>query len=419
MCRRVYQNSMLRFSLITRRLTIGFFAGALCLAFPAAQAEEVSLSNGLFDTAGLESIERPRILSRAEGYLQAQPVTVTASRAERSAGGTHDFYSEGDYWWPNPDDPDGPYVRRDGLSNPDNFVAHRRAMVRLSDLIGTLVSAYLITGDERYASHAGKHLAAWFISPETKMNPSLNFGQAIKGKVSGRSIGIIDTIHLVEVARGTQVLGELGALPRDQYDGVKAWFSEYLDWLTTHPFGKQEQVHPNNHGVCWSMQAAAFAQLVGSSDVLDWVRNQFKTVYLQEMMAPDGSFPAELGRTKPYGYSLFVLDAMAMVAQTASTTDENLWTYSLPDGRGMDAGMRFLFPFMKDKSSWPYKRDVLYWDEWPVRHPSLLFAGLNLDEPAYLSLWTTLEADPVTPEVLRNLPIRYPLLWLDQNQARR
>ena len=394
----------------------GLVAAVLILVVPGTQADEAVAEGAIFSTSELKSLERPRILPKADAYLQAQPVTVTAQRAERSKGGIHDFYSEGDYWWPNPDDPEGPYIRRDGLSNPDNFVAHRRAMVRLSDIIGTLASAYLITGDERYAAYAGTHLAAWFIDPATKMNPSLNYGQAIKGKVEGRSIGVIDTIHLAEVARGALVLGDLGALPAEQFDGVKAWFSDYLNWLTTHPFGKREQVHPNNHGVCWSMQAGAFAQLAGRPDVLDWIRNQFRTVYLEEMMALDGSFPEELGRTKPYGYSLFVLDAMAMVAQIASTPGENLWTYSLPDGRSMGTGMHFLFPYMEDKSSWPYPQDVLYWDEWPVRHPSLIFAGLNLGKPAYLSLWTTLEADPGTPEVLRNLPIRYPLLWLDQGQ---
>ena len=156
-------------------------------------------------------------MPRAEAFLEEAPVTVTADRAERSAGGIHDFYSEGDYWWPDPDNPDGPYIRRDGMSNPDNFVAHRRAMVRLSSIIGTLASAYLIAGDSRYAEHAADHLAAWFIDPATRMNPSLHYGQAIKGKVEGRSIGIIDTIHLAEVARGAQILGERGAIPKEQF----------------------------------------------------------------------------------------------------------------------------------------------------------------------------------------------------------
>ena len=130
------------------------------------------------------------------------------------------------------------------------------------------------------------------------------------------------------------------------------------------------------------------------------------------MMAADGGFPAELGRTKPYGYSLFVLDAMAMVAQIASAPEDDLWSYELPDGRGMELGLQFLFPYVRDKSGWPYGQDVLYWEEWPVRHPSLLFGGLQLDEPEYVAVWKSLDSDPETPEVLRNLPVRYPLLWV-------
>ena len=366
-----------------------------------------------FEAIDLVKIEKPRILEKASVYLEEAPLTVTAFPAERSTGTLHDFYSEGDYWWPDPKNPDGPYVRRDGMSNPDNFVAHRRAMVRFSEITATLTSAYLISEDARYASHAREHLTAWFVDDSTRMNPSLLYGQAIEGKMTGRSIGIIDTIHLVEVARSAKILGENGALPPADYEAIKAWFSDYLGWLTSHPYGVREQHHPNNHGVCWSMQAAAFADLVGQTEILEWVRNQFKTVYLQEMMAPDGGFPAELGRTKPFGYSLFVLDAMATVAQIASTPEDNLWTYALPDGRGLARAMDFLFPYMEDKSSWPYPEDVLYWVDWPVRQPSLLFAGLQLERSDYLELWKRLEADPETPEVLRNLPVRHPLLWVD------
>ena len=391
------------------------------MSFPGRLSRYLAITTFFLVTGALAAetefelleVEKPRILEKAASYLDEKPVTVTASLAERSEGGPHDFYSEGDYWWPDPENPDGPYVRRDGMTNPDNFVAHRRAMVRLSEIVGTLVSAWIATGEDRYADRANDHLQAWFVDEETRMNPSLLYGQAIKGKVTGRSIGIIDTIHLAEVARGAKILGEAGALPAEDFLAVKAWFSDYLDWLTTHPYGTREQHHPNNHGVCWSMQAGAFADLVGRTDVLDWIRNQFKTVYLQEMMAEDGEFPKELARTKPYGYSLFVLDAMAMVAQIASTSDDDLWTYALPDGRGMAMGLEFLFPYVQDKSAWPFGEDVLYWDEWPVRHPSMLFGGLQLDRPEYIDSWQSLEADPTTPEVIRNLPIRHPLLWVD------
>jgi hypothetical protein len=357
-------------------------------------------------------IERPRIMEKAAKYLREEPVTVTASHCERSAGGKHDFFSEGDYWWPDPKNPDGPYIQRDGMSNPDNFVEHRHAMIRLNEIVATMASAYVLTSDDKYARQAVKHLKAWFVDPETKMNPNLLYGQAIKGRATGRSTGVIDTIHLVEVARGAMVISKSPAFPAKDFDDVKTWFREYLKWLTTHPYGTEERAAKNNHGVCWAMQAAAFAQLVGDEKLLAEIRQQFKTVFLQNQMAKDGGFPAELRRTKPYGYSLFVIDAMAGIAQIASTPRDDLWTYELPDGRGMKKGMEFIFPFIQDKSKWPGNHDVLYWDEWPVREPSLLFAGLKFNKPEYLKVWQGLKADSQTPEVVRNVPLRHPLLWV-------
>src|SRR5205823_1777867 len=104
-------------------------------------------------------------------YLSEEPVTVTAYSSPRSAGGRHDFFSEGDYWWPDPRNRDGPYVQRDGMTNPDNFVEHRRTMIRLSLIVPALAAAYQITGKRQYAAHANRHLQAWFVDETTRMNP--------------------------------------------------------------------------------------------------------------------------------------------------------------------------------------------------------------------------------------------------------
>jgi len=129
-------------------------------------------------------------------------------------------------------------------------------------------------------------------------------------------------------------------------------------------------------------------------------------------MAPDGSFPRELGRTKPYGYSLFQLDVMAMVTEVLSTPQDNLWTWAMPDGRGMRRALEFMYPFIKDKKTWPKPPDVMYHDAWPIRHPALLFGGRALHQPSYIALWSTLDADPTVDEVIRNYPVRQPLLWV-------
>ncbi|MDR0795243.1 MAG: alginate lyase family protein, partial [Tannerella sp.] len=126
------------------------------------------------------------ILQKADKALLEAPETVTATVCERSAGGIHDFYSEGDYWWPDPKNPDGPYIQRDGETNPGNFVAHRLAMIRFSKIVGTLASAYLITHDEKYVRQAFLHIRSWFVDTTTLMNPNLQYAQAIKGISTGR-----------------------------------------------------------------------------------------------------------------------------------------------------------------------------------------------------------------------------------------
>ena len=389
------------------RLIITLACASLWLGFgmAAVAAEPQSHFN-------IIEIERPRIMPKAATCLGENPVTVTAFHCDRSAGGKHDFFSEGDYWWPDPANPDDPYIQRDGLSNTNNFVEHRHAMVRLSEIVGTMTSAWILTGDEKYSRHALTHLKAWFVNEETRMNPNLLYAQAIKGRATGRSTGVIDTIHLVEVARSALLLARNGAIPSADFEVIKSWFASYLSWLSTHPYGTSERAAGNNHAVCWALQAAAFAELVNDKEQLAAIRHRFKTNFVAIQMARDGSFPAELRRTKPFGYSLFVLDAMAGVAELASTKEESLWFYALPDGRGMRKAMEYLYPFMKDKSSWPGKHDVSYWDDWPVKQPSLLLAGVRLEQPEYLKLWQTLPSDPTVPEVIRNLPMRFPLLWI-------
>ena len=361
-------------------------------------------------------VDRRRILAAANKYLSAQPITVTANHSPRSAGGLHDYFSQGDYWWPDPKHPGGPYIQHDGMSNPENFNAHREAMVRLSLIVPALTAAWELTGEKKYAEHAGRHLRAWFVDPATRMNPNLEYAQAIIGLNTGRGIGIIDTLHLVEPARAATLLAEAGAL--DGASAVQAWFKDYLEWMRTSDHGKSERDAKNNHGTCWVLQAAEFARFTGNEEVRQWCRDRFRTVLVPEQISPDGSLPRELARTKPYSYSLFDMDVLCDICQSLSDAQENLWAFTTPDGRSVQKMMAFMYPFIKDKSKWPYRHDVEHWDDFPVRQPGLLFSGLAYNQSDYIALWKMLNPDPAVPEVIRNFPVRQPLLWLPRNRTK-
>lgn len=360
----------------------------------------------------LNEIERIRVLKNADTYLNEVPETVTASFCNRSSGNQHDFYSEGDYWWPDEKNPNGPYIRKDGLTNPANFTAHREALIRFCQISGALASAYVLTNNKKYADKLAQHLKAWFVNEDTKMNPNLLYAQAIKGVVTGRGIGIIDTVHFVELTKAIQAIENSTSLSIADLTSVKLWFTNYLNWITTHEYGIAERDNGNNHSVCWTMQVAAFAKLTNDSKTIAFCRDFYKTTLLPNQMYKDGSFPSELKRTKPYGYSLFNLDAMTSICQLLSTKEDNLFMYTTEDGKNLELGLKFMIPYIENKSTWPFQKDVMYWDEWPVRQSSLLFGGIAYKNKKYIELWKTLKSNITSPEIIRNMPVRYPILWM-------
>ncbi len=402
-------------ALISLRLTTG--KAVVSVASAGLETQFLNVTNTPTAAAKLTldvaAIDRERILKAASDALKIEPPTITKFRAQLSEGGPNDFYSNGDYWWPDPAKPNGlPYMQRDGESNPDNFSQHRLAIRDLRDAVAALAAAYRVTGDDRYVTKAVVLLRVFFLDPSTRMNPHLKYAQAIPGKSPGRGIGIIDALHLAEVPPAIAAMQNSPAFPTEVLAGLKKWFAELSDWMITSKNGQEEAAAKNNHAVAFWLQIASFSRFTGDEAKLDECRRQFKEVFVPKQMAADGSFPAELKRTKPYGYSIFQLDNMATLCQVLSSDQDDLWTFQLADGRGIRQAMAYLYPFLLDKSKWPLKPDVQAWAEWPSRQPSLLFAGLALGQQPYLDLWRNLPPDPTNAEVRRNIAITQPLLWV-------
>ncbi len=305
-----------------------------------------------------------------------------------------------------------PYIQRDGQTNPANFNHHRLAIRHLRDAVAALGAAYQITREPRYAAQAAALLKEFFLDPATRMNPHLRYAQAIPGVSPGRGIGIIDTLHLIEIPQAITAMQDAPAFTPAILAELRQWFAAYLDWLLTSPHGKQEAAAKNNHAVAFWLQAAVFARFTGNANCLAECRRQFKDVFLPDQMAADGSFPAELARTKPFAYSIFQLDNLSTLCQVLSTPTENLWQFQRPDGCGIRKALDFLYPYLADKAKWPRKPDVQAWGGWPARQPCLLFGGLAYSWNDPLSLWQKLPPDPADPEVQRNIAITQPLLWL-------
>ena len=334
---------------------------------------------------------------------------ITSIKSPYSCGNEREFYSEADYWWRDPADPAGKYINRDGESNPDCFNRHRKLLMRLSCITGALATEYLRSGNKDVLDKFCEHLHIWFADENVSMLPHLEYSQAIRNQVPGRSFGVIDTIHLSEVALAVIKLRK--DMPQTLTVAVTEWFEKYLEWLCTSELGTTERAALNNHAVCWYLQAAAFAHLVGNSALLDEFRSDFKERLLVQI-APDGSLPLELKRTKPYGYELFTLEAFAGLAALLSVKSDNFFLIRKDNGGTVFEAVDFMAPYMEDKSKWFGQADVKYFDYWPVKQNALYLADAFCGKMEYMNLWKKLPDYRLKFELVRNYPVRNPELWI-------
>lgn len=361
-------------------------------------------------------MDRARIVKLAREAMKLKPPAVTDYIATNSAGGPHDFFSQADYTWPNPTNKSGfPYIGRDGQTNPNNFEHHRMAMRHMKDAVAALAAAYAVTGDDKYVPKAAELLRVFFLDEKTRMNPSLNYAQAELGKSTGNAIGVIDTLHLAELPMAVGFLEKSPKFDPAVDAGVKKWFADYIDWMTTSTNGLREMNAKNNHSIAYFVQLASFARFVDDQKNLELCRERFKEVLLPRQMTNDGSFPLELKRTKPYGYSIFQADNVAILCVLLSTPEDDLWKFKLPDGDTPLKSTEFIYPYLADKNKWLADgrgKDILHWDNWPAREPCLLFAYAETGDARYFALWKKLNADPSDLEIRRNIAVTQPILWI-------
>ena len=315
------------------------------------QAVRAGLEAGRSDA--IPALEAVRL--HADEALTRGPYSVVDKTGFRG-GDIHDYYSQGPYWWPDPESPDGlPYIRRDGQTNPekygDGFDSKRRHdMTR--DVTALTLAGYF-TGDRRYLEHAAQQIRTWFITPETLMNPNMDFAQSIPGRSAGRPPGIIDSRAFVYIIDAALTLQQLGALNDGDLAALEAWFGRMAQWLETSDNGRGEAAARNNHGTFYDLQLAAFHWFAGNTEAAARVVGRFCETRITPQVAADGSQPHELARTRPYHYSLFNLQAMANMALLARRMQLDTDDADCSIEEGIRRGLAYVAGHPATGKDWP------------------------------------------------------------------
>lgn len=310
--------------------------------------------------AGNDPVLKPafeKLVSDAQAALSVKPESVTYKKLMPPSGSKADYMSLAPYWWPDPSKPDGlPYVQKDGQFNPSskNGDTDSVRMQQMCMSAQTLSLAYFFTGEMKYAQKAGDVIRTWFLNPQTRMNPNLNFGQAVMGRVNGRGIGLIDTRNLWMVIDAALLVAPAGGLSASEMGQLQRWFRDFSQWMQASDVGQEEFVQHNNHGTFYDMQVANYALFSGDMDLARRTIARAKELRIRSQIAMDGKQHAELERTTPFHYVAFNLDAMENIARYGEQVGDDVWRFN-EKKRGLRNGINFMAQYAAKPETWPYK----------------------------------------------------------------
>lgn len=304
------------------------------------------------------------LVSLADDDLLLKPPTVMTKEYSPASGSKHDYVSLARYAWPDETQPNGlPYVMRDGVSNPELKKFDRNKLSAMANAVYRLSLAYYFSGEEKYAQKATELIRVWFIDKKTKVNPNLRFAQHIPGKADGRCYGVIDAYSYVKMLDGVQLLEKSKSFTQKDSKLLKAWFSQLLKWLLTHPQAIEESYQKNNHATAYDVQVAAYALYTGNKKVFSDIIDNFPKCRIATQIMPDGKQPYELRRTLAFGYSQYnlthIIDLMLMIKHQGVDFRQ----YCVSGEHSFFKAMDFLAPYMgKSVSDWPYQQ-ISGWED--------------------------------------------------------
>ncbi len=300
-----------------------------------------------------------KLLKTADKALAEGSFSVMEKTQTPLSGTKHDYLSIGPYWWPDPSKADGlPWIRKDGQINPltREGTTDFETTAKMFKNTSNLALAYFLSDNKKYADKALGLLKVWFLNPETKMNPNLNFAQGIPGQNSGRGIGIIEFAGITNIITAIELLENNHAMDAKTSQGLRQWFSDYLHWLQTSENGVFEKNTKNNHGTWYDVQVISIMLFLEKKEEAKQVLESVKAERISNQIDSEGKQPHELERTKALSYSIMNLRAFTQLAYLGSKTGVDLWNFKAENGSSISSAYAFLIPYAKEEKQWDYKQ---------------------------------------------------------------
>ena len=350
------------------------------------------------------------ILTEADSVLLKRPISVTEKTELPPNGTKHDYFALASYEWPNPNTPNGlPYVSRDGQTNPETLlIKDRKYLEEMVNRMMILAIASYFTDNPKYALKAQELLRVWFLDSDTYMEPSLKYGDFERGEGRLNPSGIIGAHHLAHLVDAIGMLELSPNWSKNVKEGMKQWFSKYLDWLLNSDLAKHEGQRANNHGTYYAVQVSAIAFLLNKTDItkqlLESTMQDLSNAPMEDVprlisvrINPDGTQPFEIGRANSLHYHIWNLYGLVLLARMGDQVGVDLWNYKIHN-TGIRKALDFIIPYALGNQTWPYSKiKGLSYDDLSFLKGIVCQAILHYGGQSYLQVFRSLEAKSLTP----------------------
>lgn len=298
------------------------------------------------------------LIKDADKALEFKPNPVTNKTRIPPSKNTHDYLSYAPYKWPDTTKLDGlPWLTKDGEINPvsQGYDTDFKRTQEFFKTIETLTWAFYFSENIKYANKAIELIQIWYLNQDTKVNPNINFGQAVPGAADGRKAGVQEWLQQYHVITALQILKNAKVLPKQIEVEINNWFENYLHWLLSDKMAIKAGKTGQNHANHYNHQVVGLLIYLGRKEEAKQIVENAKYDRIAKQILPNGQQPKEMGRTRSVHYAALNLWSLTELTFIGKSLNVDLWNFETKDKRSLKQAFHYLKPYIESPDKWPYK----------------------------------------------------------------
>ena len=254
-------------------------------------------------------IQKQRIIKHADSIIKSPFVSVR-DKTKSITNQPNNYESLATYYWPNTTNPNGRYISKDGMLNPEAELYCTPLIYSLSHKLEYVCKAYFLTNEEQYAHYAKKQILHWFTNPYFYMEPNFEYGQFIPGGTytKGNIGAIAEAYYLIDAIEAIVLLRDNKYIDKKSDKKLKVWFSKLSAWMRTSVIGTKMKAANDNCSIMYDVLLYRISLYIADNTTCKEITENFTTMRLQKQITEEGRQPMELKRVNGTDYSIYNLN---------------------------------------------------------------------------------------------------------------